>query len=106
MINMAVLLMCFLTPEGKVHISGGKSGSYDTSISGKRIPDGSILRDVEETVIEFNVMADYHTPDLNFLQWEEWKEIIKFVGIPEIRDFIVAPMVKHKTSENRWKNML
>jgi len=105
MIIMAVLLMCFVTPEGKVHISGGKSGSYNTSISGKRIPDGSIQKEVEQTVSEYDEMDDYHIPDLNFLQWEEWTEILKFINIPEIREFIVAPMIKYKTSENRWKNM-
>jgi len=106
MINMAVLLMCFLTPAGKVHISGGKSGSYDSSISGKRIPDGSILKEVEETVLEYSDMDDYHIPDLNYLQWEDWEQIVKFVSIAEIRQFVVAPMIKHKTSENRWKYML
>jgi|TARA_R110000803_G_C11971481_1_gene319771 hypothetical protein len=106
MIYMAVSLMCYLTPQGKIHISGGKSGNYECSISGKRIPDGSILKEVEETVAEHSSMEDYHTPDLNFLQWEDWNQIVKFTSIPEIRDYIVVPMIKHKTSENRWQDMV
>ena len=54
MIYMAVELRCYLTPTGKIHISGGKCGNYDKSLSGKRIPEGSMLMEVEEIVLDFS----------------------------------------------------
>ena len=54
MIYMAVELRCYLTPAGKIHISGGKCGNYDKSLSGKRIPEGSMLMEVEEIVLDFS----------------------------------------------------
>ena len=106
MIYMAVELRCYLTPTGKIHISGGKCGNYDKSLSGKRIPEGSILMEVEEIVLDFSDFTDYHTPDMNFLQWEEWSEIIKFAPISEVRDYIIAPMIKNNTSHDKWVNLM
>jgi len=106
MIYMAVELRCYLTPTGKIHISGGKCGNYDKSLSGKRIPEGSMLMEVEEIVLDFSDFTDYHTPDMNFLQWEEWTEIIKFSPIAEVRDYIIAPMIKNNTSHDKWVNLM
>ena len=50
-------LKCFLPPEGKIQISGGRNGTYDTSISGKKIVDGSVMMDVELIVVDY---MDYH----------------------------------------------
>ena len=99
-------LEMFPYPSGKIHISGGKCGNYDKSLSGKRIPEGSVLMEVEEIVLDFSVFTDYHTPDMNFLQWEEWSEIIKFAPISEVRDYIIAPMIKNNTSHDKWVNLM
>ncbi len=103
---MSVRLMCYLTPTSIIHISGGRSGNYDKSLSGKRIPEGSVLMEVEEIVLDHSDFEEYHTPDMNFLQWEEWKQIIKFAPIIEVRDYIIAPMVKNNTSHDKWINLL
>ena len=103
---MSVELMCYLTPDGNIHISGGKSGNYDKSLSGKRIPDGSVLMNVEEIVLDHSDFKDYHTPDMNYLQWEEWNQIIKFAPVTEVREFIIAPMIKNNTSHDKWVNLM
>jgi hypothetical protein len=43
---------------------------------------------------------------MNFLQWEEWTEIIKFAPIAEVRDYIIAPMIKNNTSHDKWVNLM
>ena len=43
---------------------------------------------------------------MNFLQWEEWSEIIKFAPISEVRDYIIAPMIKNNTSHDKWVNLM
>jgi hypothetical protein len=99
-------LKCFLPPEGKIMISGGKNGTYDTSISGKKIVEGSVLMNIEEIVIDHMDYHDYHVQDLNFLQWEDWNEITKFAPVTEIREYVIKPMLKHNTSHNRWIEMM
>ena len=99
-------LKCFLPPEGKIHIAGGLNGTYDVSISGKKIVEGSVMRDIEEIVVEYMDYQDYQVTDLNYLQWEDWNEITKFAPVTEIRECVIKPMIKHNTSHNRWVEMM
>ena len=57
---MTVPLMCFLPESGRIQISGGRSGSYLVSISGKRIKDGSVMMEVEEIVLDHLDINDYY----------------------------------------------
>lgn len=99
-------LKCFLPAEGKIQISGGRNGTYDTSISGKKIAEGSVLMDIEEIVVDHMDYQDYQVTDLNFLQWEDWNEITKFAPVTEVREYVIKPMLKHNTSHNRWIEMM
>jgi len=99
-------LKCFLPPEGKIQISGGRNGTYDTSISGKKIVEGSVMMDVELIVVDYMDYQDYQAMDLNYLQWEDWNEITKFAPVTEVRECVIRPMLKHNTSHNRWVELV
>ena len=99
-----VQLMCYLTPKGLVHLSGGKVGNYEKSLSGAKIPEGSKLMEIEKIAPTHTEIDDYHIPDLNHLQWEDWAEVIKFTFIAEIKQFVIDPMIEKKTSHNKWKS--
>lgn len=103
---MTVPLMCFLPESGRIQISGGRSGSYLVSISGKRIKDGSVMMEVEEIVLDHLDINDYYLTDLNYLQWEDWDQITKFAPVQEITDNIINPMLKHNTSHNQWQQLI
>lgn len=103
---MSVPLQCFVPESGKIQISGGRSGSYKVSISGKQIKDGSVMMAPEEIVLDHMDINDYHITDLNYLQWEDWDEIIKFAPVPEVRINVINPMLKHNTSHNQWQKLL
>tara|TARA_B110000196_G_C20747318_1_gene475964 strand:+ start:225 stop:527 length:303 start_codon:yes stop_codon:yes gene_type:complete len=98
-----VPLMCYLTPKGLIHLSGGTIGNYEKSLSGSIIPDGSELIEIEKIVPEHTDINDYHIPDLNHLQWEDWSEVIKFAQVEEVMEYVITPMKKNNTSHNNWK---
>ena len=98
-----VPLMCYLTPKGLIHLSGGKVGNYNKSLSGSAIPKGSELIEIEKIVLSHTDINDYHSPDLNHLQWEDWSEIIKFTPVTEVMEHVITPMIKNNTSHNNWK---
>ena len=95
--------MCYLTPKGLIHLSGGKIGNYNKSLSGARIPDGSELIEIEKIVLAHTDINDYHIPDLNRLQWEDWSEVIKFAPVTEVMEYVITPMIKNNTSHNNWE---
>jgi len=95
--------MCYITPKGLIHLSGGKIGNYEKSLSGAIIPDGSELIEIEKIVPTYTDINDYHIPDLNHLQWEDWSDVIKFAPVTEVMKYVITPMEKNNTSHNNWE---
>lgn len=108
---MAVPLMIAMssnTSRGslkKICITGGESGDYTKSLSGKKIPENAVLEDVVPVVEQIPDITAYNLNDIHFLQWEDWSEIVKFAPIPEVREYIIQPMLENGMSHNRHREL-
>ena len=100
---MSIPLKCALLKNGKIRITGGTTGGHEKSISGLKIPPDSELMEVEDVVQEHLNYQDYQLKDLDFLQWEDWEEILRFATIPEVTEYVINPMIEVGTSHNRWQ---
>mgnify|MGYP005989677633 CR=1 FL=1 len=88
--------------KNKFAITGGKSGSYDRTISGLSLSGSETLMSAEE-VSELGIpFSEFQLKDMDFLMWEDWDEIQRFAWIPEVATYVIAPMIRNKTHKNLW----
>ena len=89
-------------------IVGGRSSSYNMTISGLSMPENIQLWEPEEFfrvhgAPEFN---SWQLKDLDFLQWEDWNQIMLFNAIPEVVTYVINPMIKLGTHQNIWNKQV
>ena len=104
MSNVPIMLV-FIPGSGKIHITGGTSGDYTKTLSGRAVPSIARIEDVLPAVEQITDLSEYNLRDLHLLQWQEWNEIVKFSPIEEYRMYVIEPMLKNGMSHNKWKDL-
>lgn len=99
---MNLLPLAVVRRGDKLAITGGKSETYQKTISGLKLSgDEELIRPESLRDTKFH---DYQLKDMDYLMWEDWEQILRFEFLPEVVQYVIAPMEMRGTHKNLWQN--